>query len=470
MLFDAVPYLFFLALVLPASWAVRGRPRQLLLLAASYLFYGWWDWRFLGLIALSTLIDYVCALRIERAHDEEGDGDGKAYVTFSVVSQLLILGYFKYAGFFVESMQDGLQAIGLETTPLHLEIVLPVGISFYTFQTMSYTIDVYRRVQRAERDPLTFSLFVAWFPQLVAGPIERASRLLPQLDGKRPFDPKLAADGVLLVLWGLTKKMLIADRAAIVANRIFDAPSGTYGAIDWYVAIFAFAIQIYGDFSGYTDIARGTSRLFGVELSLNFRHPYLAIGPRDFWHRWHISLSRWLRDYLYISLGGNRRGRLRTRVNLFLTMLLGGLWHGAAWHFVLWGAYHGILLGIERALGIAKTEEPRRGVRYARIFAMFQLTLFGWLLFRVPTMAALGDALSSLTRFTATEKTGENALAMIPLVLPIAIMHFVQRSRDSMEIFAGRRPITAYALSATMLVCLITFFVRTRIQFIYFQF
>ncbi|MEQ8279102.1 MAG: MBOAT family O-acyltransferase [Deltaproteobacteria bacterium] len=467
MLFDAVPYLFFLALVLPASWLVRGRPRQLLLLAASYLFYGWWDWRFLALIALSTVIDYVCARRIEAAHED--DTSGRGYVVFSVVSQLLILGYFKYAGFFVSSMQEGLQMLGVATEPLHLSIVLPVGISFYTFQTMSYTIDVYRRAQPAERDPLRFALFVAWFPQLVAGPIERASRLLPQLDGERRFDPKLAADGVLLILWGLTKKMLLADRAAVIVDRVFDAPAGTYGAIDWYIAALAFAIQIYGDFSGYTDIARGTSRLFGVELTLNFRHPYLAIGPRDFWRRWHISLSRWLRDYLYVSLGGNRGGAWRTRLNLFLTMLLGGLWHGAAWHFVAWGVYHGVLLGIERALGIAKTEEPRLGVRVARVFVMLQLTVFGWVLFRIPSLTLLGDIFGSFGK-APSAKAGESALALIPLVIPMVIMHVVQLRTDSMEVFANRRPATAYVLATTMLVCLLTFFLRTRVQFIYFQF
>ncbi len=468
MLFDAVPYLFFLALVLPASWLVRGRARQGLLLAASYLFYGWWDWRFLGLIALSTLIDYVCAIRIESAR--ERDGDGRGFVTFSVVSQLLILGYFKYAGFFVTSMQDALQAIGVATEPLHLSIVLPVGISFYTFQTMSYTIDVYRREQAAERDPLKFALFVAWFPQLVAGPIERASRLLPQLDGERRFDAKLAADGVLLILWGLVKKMLIADRAALIVDRVFDGAPGTHGALDWYVAAIAFAIQIYGDFSGYTDIARGTSRLFGVELLLNFKHPYLAIGPRDFWRRWHISLSTWLRDYLYVSLGGNRRGVWRTRINLFLTMLLGGLWHGAAWHFVAWGTYHGVLLGIERALGIAKTEEPRLGVRLVRILLMFQLTVFGWVLFRVKSLAVLGDVFASVSRPSLGAKTVESALALIPLLIPLAIVHVVQLRTKSMEIFADRRSLTAYVLATTMLVCLLTFFLRTRVQFIYFQF
>lgn len=467
MLFDAVPYLFFLALVLPVSWLVRGRARQVSLLAASYLFYGWWDWRFLGLIALSTLIDYLSAIGIEDARAKERTG--RAFVLFSVVSQLLILGYFKYAGFFVTSMQDGLRALGIATEPLHLAIVLPVGISFYTFQTMSYTIDVYRREQAAERDPLKFALFVAWFPQLVAGPIERAARLLPQLDGHSRFDVKQATDGVLLVLWGLTKKMLIADRAAIIADRVFDGGAGTYGALDWYIAGIAFAIQIYGDFSGYTDIARGTSRLFGVELLLNFQHPYLAIGPRDFWRRWHISLSTWLRDYLYVSLGGNRRGAWRTRINLFLTMLLGGLWHGAAWHFVAWGAYHGVLLGIERALGIAKTEEPRLGVRLVRIVVMFQLTVFGWVLFRVKTLDVLGDVFASFGR-PSSAKAVEGALALVPLVIPLVIVHAVQLRRKSMEVFADRRPITAYALTATMLVCLITFFLRTRVQFIYFQF
>ena len=347
MVFDSVSFLFFLPLAVVAHWLTRGHLRAALMLLASYVFYGSWDWRFLSLIVVSTLVDFVAAIRIEQAR-ESGKAT-KPFVLASLVTNLGILGVFKYTGFFVQSLADLLGALGVDADLPTLNIVLPVGISFYTFQTLAYTIDVYRGKLAAERRLLYFALFVAWFPQLVAGPIERASRLLPQLSAKRRFDAQLFSDGLLLILWGLFKKMVVADNAALIVNSGFDfAAGGPLTAAEAYLATAAFALQIYGDFSGYSDMARGTSKLFGVELLINFWHPYLATGPSDFWRRWHISLSQWLRDYLYIPLGGSRTGGVSR--NLMLTMLLGGLWHGAAWNFVLWGAYHGTLLVAERKL------------------------------------------------------------------------------------------------------------------------
>ncbi len=464
MFFDSATFLVLLLFVVPLSWGLLKWPgfRQATLLGISYVFYGWWDWRFLGLIVLSTLIDYAAALLISRARAQ--GRPPKVHLLVSVVSQLGILAYFKYANFFI----DSLEALGAPVASLHLDIVLPVGISFYTFQTLAYTIDVYRGTLKAERNLLTFALYVAWFPQLVAGPIERASRLLPQLKARPRFDAQLISDGLLLIFWGLFKKMVIADHAAQIANSVFSSP--TSGALDWWVGSFAFALQIYGDFSGYSDVARGTSRLFGVELMVNFRHPYLAIGPQDFWRRWHISLSEWLRDYLYLSLGGNRKGPGRTYANLLITMLLGGLWHGAAWHFVLWGAYHGVLLGIERRLGWARAPKTTWG-RGLRIVAMFQFTLFGWLLFRIESVADLGRVFTSVFRAPwGSSQVGGQVSLILVLCLPIVLIHTLQLRRRSMEVLPSSRGLTRLVFTLSVSILMLLFRVQDRIEFIYFRF
>ena len=306
----------------------------------------------------------------------------------SVGANLGALGFFKYFDFFAESLVEAAGELGYSLSLPTLRVVLPVGISFYTFQTLSYTIDVYRgRLASTERF-LDFLLFVSFFPQLVAGPIERASHLLPQLSRRREPSWAQVTSGFQLMAVGFFKKMVIADNMAPIANQVFAGHEVGLGSL--LIGVYAFAFQIYCDFSGYTDVARGAARTLGIDLCENFKLPYLATNPSDFWRRWHVSLSTWLRDYLYIPLGGNRHGARRTLVNLCATMLLGGLWHGASWHFVLWGAYHGLLLVVFRALGRADAPSPVGAAFWLRVAGFFQLTALGWLIFRVESVSQLG--------------------------------------------------------------------------------
>ncbi|HYQ00916.1 MAG TPA: MBOAT family O-acyltransferase [Polyangiaceae bacterium] len=386
MLFNTGRFALFFLIVFLANWLLgkRFRAQNVVLVLASQWFYACWDYRFLALLWFSMLVDYVVAMRLDASSNER---QRKWLITLSVSVQLGILGLFKYLNFFADSGAALLQRLGFGVHPIALGIVLPVGISFYTFQTMSYTIDVYRRVIPAERNLLSFATFVSLFPQLVAGPIERARRILPQINAPRSLPPEALYSGATLILFGLYKKVFIADNLATVVDRAFSEPEALTRP-EAILALYAFAFQIYGDFSGYTDIARGTARLLGFDFALNFRRPYFARNPSDFWQRWHISLSSWLRDYLYIPLGGNKRGTGRTLLNLFLTMLLGGLWHGASWTFVLWGAYHGLLLVVHRLLKpVLNRVQPKNVVASGlwaalRCVVMFHLVALGWLPFR----------------------------------------------------------------------------------------
>jgi len=402
LLFNTGRFALFFLLVFVANWLLgkRWRAQNALLVVASQWFYACWDYRFLGLLWFSMLVDYVVALRLEANTDPKRR---KWLITLSVSVQLGILGLFKYLNFFVASGAALLARLGFGVHPSALGIVLPVGISFYTFQTMSYTIDVYRRVIPAERNLLSFATFVSLFPQLVAGPIERARRILPQINGPRSLPLDALYSGTSLILFGLFKKVFIADNLANVVDQAF-AKTASLTRAEAIFALYAFAFQIYGDFSGYTDIARGTARLLGFDFALNFRRPYFAQDPSDFWQRWHISLSSWLRDYLYIPLGGNRRGTPRTLLNLFLTMLLGGLWHGASWTFVLWGAYHGLLLVAHRLLQPFLSRVRPNGFVAGGLWSilcctvMFHLIVLGWLPFRAHTALEVKEVLVSIGR------------------------------------------------------------------------
>jgi alginate O-acetyltransferase complex protein AlgI len=382
MSFTTISFLAFCVLFFSGHALLRGRARSYFLLLASCYFYGSWDLRFLALLLGSVVIDYSVALALAKA-----EGHRRRWLLgVSLAFNLGVLAFFKYAGFFVESAAELLASLGWAVPVTDLGIVLPVGISFYTFQTLSYTVDVYRRQLEPCRDLVDFALFVMFFPQLVAGPIERAERLLPQMAGisQKPWRPD--ASGLVLIALGLFKKLALADGVHAYAQPL-SAPHAAYSAAIWFGTL-AFAFQIYWDFSAYSDIAIGLGRLLGVELMSNFRAPYAATGPSDFWRRWHISLSEWLRDYLYVPLGGSRGGTARTYRNLMLTMLLGGLWHGAAWHFVLWGAYHGVLLVAGRALREHFPFSVPRWARPLQILGFFYLTCLGWALFRAPTLAA----------------------------------------------------------------------------------
>lgn len=377
----------------------RGQNRMLLV--ASYVFYGAWDWRFLSLILLSTVADFFVAQHMAQATAQTRR---RRLLTISLALNLGMLGVFKYLGFFLDSFAEMLATIGYQADPFTLSIVLPVGISFYTFQTLSYTIDVYRRELEPTRDFLDFALFVAFFPQLVAGPIERARNLLPNITRPRQLSWDAVSRGAVLCLTGLIKKIVIADGIAPSVNTIYASPDPS--GLDIMLATWLFAVQIYCDFSGYTDIARGVAKMLGFRLMRNFAQPYFSVDPQEFWRRWHISLSSWLRDYLYISLGGNRGGRWATYRNLMATMALGGLWHGAAWNFMLWGVYQGALLSLHRAFwGRHKAvgEGARRPAlgwlwHLVRIIVFFQVVCYGWLLFRAQSFGQIVDFTQRLIR------------------------------------------------------------------------
>ncbi len=463
MIFTSFTYLIFLLVVVVGFWLIRkNQLRNVFLLGASYLFYGWVHPWFCILIAVSTSVDYVCALAM-RSHPQRR----QLWLVASVLMNLGMLGVFKYFGFFAESWEAALGALGFATSPIELRIFLPVGISFYTFQSLSYTIDVYRGILEPRRRFVAFALFVSCFPQLVAGPIERARNLLPQIETPRHWRAEFFHSAWPLILRGYVKKLLVADNVATYVDQIFalQAPSAPL----LMVGGFAFAIQIYADFSGYTDIARGSARLLGLHLSENFRAPYSAISPSDFWRRWHISFSSWITDYLYIPLGGSRvRGAHRQFGVLLLTMGLSGLWHGAAWNFVIWGVFHALLLFAYRSLGLGAEWRPegplRRGVAWC---VMFTATVIGWIIFRAPSLAWLVGVSGNF----GWEIGPDSSLVLLVLLLLILFYSSPLLVLD----WLGRLDIEKHrVLRATLVgvaVVALAIFARESAQdFIYFQF
>ena len=379
LVFNSLPFLLFISVFLPVYYMLRGRSQLWLCLLASYFFYGWWDWRFLGLIAASTAIDYIIGRQLA---EREKEAERKWLLWTSVLMNLSFLGFFKYFNFFIDSFIRLLDAFGLNASIGTLDIILPVGISFYTFQSMSYTIDIYRNKLKPERDWLRFATYIAFFPQLVAGPIVRASDFLPQLSLRRSFDWTRVISGLGQVLWGFFKKVAIADSLALFVDQCFAAPYN-FGGLHLFIGVFFYAFQIYCDFSGYSDIAIGLARMMGFDFPKNFNLPYISSSFSAFWRRWHITLSTWLRDYLYIPLGGNRHGTLNTYRNLMITMLLGGLWHGANWTFVFWGFLHGFYLVIERLLRPWTNRLPSNWLlQFGRVLFVFTLTNIAWVFFR----------------------------------------------------------------------------------------
>ncbi|MBF0603822.1 MAG: MBOAT family protein [Nitrospirae bacterium] len=338
--FTSEAFFYFLPIVFIVYWFlhINYKWQNIILLVSSYVFYGWWDYRFLFLIFILTAINYIAAIRI---HECQSASTRKTYMITPVVASLSILIFFKYFNFFIESFQELSNIFGIKLGFIELHIILPVGISFYTFQSLSYTIDVYRKQMNPERSFLTFATYISFFPQLVAGPIERASILLPQISRPRIFDTESMRYGLRMIFWGFFKKLMISDKLAPYVDNVYGNP-GYYSAESMAIAALFFMVQIYCDFSGYSDIACGTSRLFGVNLSINFNFPYFAISSKEFWHRWHISLSTWFRDYVYIPIGGNHVSPLRQARNILAVFMLSGLWHGANYTFIIWGVIHGV--------------------------------------------------------------------------------------------------------------------------------
>jgi alginate O-acetyltransferase complex protein AlgI len=469
LLFNSFHFALFFAVVYAGYLSLQGRLRvqNALLLAASYYFYGCWDVRFLGLLALTTVVDWFVALRIAAC---EAAAARRRWLLVSIGSNLSVLGFFKYFDFFTDNAVALLQALSLPASPVTLQILLPVGISFYTFQSIGYSVDVYRKQVQPVRRLTDFALFVAFFPQLVAGPIERAGQLLPQLLRPREISPARVDAGCFLVLWGLFQKLVLADNLAGIADPIFDAPERYSGADLWLGAL-AFTFQIYCDFAGYSDIARGVAKLLGFDLMLNFRLPYFARSPSEFWQRWHLSLSQWLRDYVYIPLGGNRGGEIRTLRNLMLTMLLGGLWHGAAWHFVAWGAYHGLLLVCFR--WPRRARPLPRGLRVpfdvSRCVLMFVLTVIGWILFRASSLEAVLHFMTNIG-LTTSEDTSARARELLLLCSPLLAMQVAQYACDDLLAPLRLPPVARGLFYALLVVAMLLFAVRSSMEFIYFRF
>jgi D-alanyl-lipoteichoic acid acyltransferase DltB (MBOAT superfamily) len=485
MVFNSLSFALFFAIVLPVTTLLqrRVRTRNAFLVLASYFFYGCWDWRFLALIWISTVVDYLCGLKLNVSEEEVGSGEPRSrtdrlVLLTSLITNLGILGFFKYFDFFVDTAVSSLNALGIPGEHESLGIILPVGISFYTFQTLSYTIDLYRRKIPTERSLLNFATFVAFFPQLVAGPIERASNLLPQFRTPRAAGPSGFSSGLFLIGWGLVEKVVIADNAAKVADALFAAPDP--GGLDVVIGVYAFALQIYGDFSGYSDIARGVARCMGFDVMRNFNLPYFAVNPSDFWRRWHISLSTWLRDYLYISMGGNRKSPRSTYVNLMTTMVLGGLWHGAAMNFVVWGFYQGTVLCVHRFFSPffraanATRSGLSAGLRYAlRAAFFFQITCLGWLIFRVESLAQLRDMLAALATSPLTRRALDSESDLIGIAFAFLILLIYETiqftRRDHYVLF--KMPVMVRALAySVMILSFILFGEFGGSAFIYFQF
>ncbi|HYD50196.1 MAG TPA: MBOAT family protein [Terriglobales bacterium] len=462
MLFNSLTFLVFLPIVWLTMRALPVRWKNPFLLAASYFFYGCWDWRFLALLFGTTVIDFWVGKKLGEIDDPSRR---KRILWLSLGANLGVLGFFKYFNFFVDSAAGALAALGfVPNTPL-LEIILPVGISFYTFQSMSYTIDIYRRRTEPARRFEDFALYVAYFPQLVAGPISRADDLMPQLVRPAPITFASINTGLMLIFLGLFKKVLIADMLAPEVDRIFTHPDAMSAGVLLRGAYF-FTFQIYCDFSGYSDMARGVSRLFGAELVINFNQPYLSQSITEFWRRWHISLSHWLRDYLYIPLGGNRFGPWKTYRNLMLTMLIGGLWHGANWTYVVWGGLHGLYLAAERMLGIGADVGGGWLRRAAGGVVTFHLVALAWIFFRAPNFSVAFEYIRGILAFDNLAAVGPIPFLVAAVVMALDIP---QNLSNDHTVFVRARWWMQAPVYAVLCFGILLYGGR-EIPFIYFQF
>jgi len=472
MRFNSFDYLFFFLLVVGPFFAVPFRHRKTWLLAASLFFYMYWSPLFILLILYSTTIDYFVARRLDRT---EAVGARRRLLAISYVTNFGALFVFKYYNFFMDSWTNLLHAIGLPLQPPLLHVILPVGISFYTFEAISYTTDVYRRSYPAERDYRRLLLFIVYFPKLIAGPIERAWHLIPQFELRTHFEYARVREGLAKVLWGLFKKIVIADRLAIYVNAVYNN-AGHHVGSTLLVATFFFAFQIYCDFSAYSDIAIGTSKVMGIDLLRNFRRPYFATSIGDFWSRWHISLSTWFRDYVYIPLGGNRHGFRKTNQNIFTVFLVSGIWHGASWTFVLWGIYHGVFLLVQNVWNryVPTLVPPGPIKRCLQTAGTFAIVCLSWVLFRANSLSDAGHIYREIfTHFDPGHFFSGNMKHMVYGLFAVAILLGVELFTESgayVQIWLPRlKPVRWAAYTAfAMLIVLIGVFDGG--QFIYFQF
>ncbi len=484
MLFNSVDFAIFLPIVFILYWFITNENLKIqngLLVLASYFFYGYWDWRFLTLIVFSSFVDYLIGIGLGASKNPR---KRKLLLSTSIIINLGFLGFFKYFNFFVDSFAQAFTILGRPIQPISLNIILPVGISFYTFQTLSYSIDVYRKKLKHTSDIVSFFAFVSFFPQLVAGPIERATNLLPQFYTKRKFDYTNAVDGMRQILWGLFKKMVIADNCAVIVNQIFSNSDGLNGSTLALGAVL-FAFQIYGDFSGYSDVAIGTSRLFGFNLMQNFAFPYFSRDIAEFWRRWHISLSTWFRDYLYIPLGGSKGGTSMKIRNTYIIFIVSGFWHGANWTFVVWGFINACFF-----LPLLLTKNNRRNIgpvaegkliptltEFLQISITFCLTVIAWVFFRADSITSAltyikGIFSESLFQISISElkyNSSGGFMSTLILLLFFIIAEWLQRSKKHTLQIETIHPYlrrTSYVL----LIVLIIWFQGDQQEFIYFQF
>ncbi len=482
MVFNSIEFALFLPLVFALYWFVFNKSvkvQNLFIVVASYIFYGWWDWRFLFLIAFTSLCSWVSGLLIQKYRNQ--GKKAKAVSSANIVLNLTILGVFKYYDFFATSFAQVF--LGGKTEGLLLNIVLPVGISFYTFQALSYSIDVYKGKIEPTKDIVEFFAYVSFFPQLVAGPIERATNLLPQFQRPRTFDFNLAMDGSRQIIWGLFKKMAVADKCAVFVNEVFSTYEFQTGS-NLLLGAIMFAFQIYGDFSGYSDIAIGTSKLFGIKLMRNFNVPYLSRDIAEFWRRWHISLTTWFRDYIYIPLGGSRCSKANIIRNTFIIFLVSGLWHGANWTFLAWGAYHAvlflplILLGKNRKYKEVVASDrlfPSVGEVF-RILLTFLFVVIGWIIFRAESIGQAWDYLCGMWQWD-TLRAGyrlfiqRNLISRTGVVLVMVLIEWLNRKNEhGLDLHAVKSPLVRYGICIFVILVMMISVESTPSQFIYFQF
>jgi alginate O-acetyltransferase complex protein AlgI len=470
MLFHTFEYGVFLVVVVYLWYHLSGRQRLIMLVAASYLFYGVWSVKYSVLMVFSTVLDYYAAKMIASS---TSPGRRRFFLLASIIGNLTVLGYFKYTNFALQSAGSMLTWLGLQIPPVELKIILPLGISFYTFDEISYTTDVYRGKMKPVPDILTMASFVSFFPQLVAGPLQRSWHLVPQLVREPAFDWLNIRIGVNLILWGLFKKVVLADTFGAYSDAVFAAPA-QYSSLGTLLGVYAFAFQIYLDFSAYSHIAMGSARLLGVRFTKNFDLPYLATDISDFWRRWHITLSTWLRDYLYVPLGGSRRGERRTYLNLLLTMVIGGAWHGANWTFVVWGFYHGSLLAVTRMIKDhvpAALREAAESLRAVWIVLTFNLVCVGWVFFRAPTLASARDVFRRIAALDGVWLTPEMGFLAVLLAGAYAGHVVAGATRPRWGQYLTHDSVRLdVAYACLMLLCLVIGASSGVTKFIYFEF
>lgn len=475
MLFNSLDFAVFLPLVFVIYWFIVNKnlkAQNIFIVFASYLFYGWWDWRFLFLMLFSTLVDYLIGLHLAA---ETVEKRRRVLLWTSVSLNIGLLAIFKYFNFFIENFASAFTFLGFPIATSSLNIILPVGISFYTFQTLSYSIDVYKRKLQPTNDFVIFAAFVSFFPQLVAGPIERATKLLPQFYNKRVFNYKLASEGIKLIIWGLFKKIAIADNCAFFVNKVFQNPE-LYTSGELFTGMVFFAFQIYCDFSGYSDIAIGISKLFGFDLMINFKFPYFSRDIAEFWRRWHISLSTWFRDYLYIPLGGSKgSSSLRIR-NVLVIFLVSGFWHGANWTFIMWGLFHAILFLPLMFLDINRNNEMSKSynwIDFIKIAMTFILVCIGWVFFRADTITEAFIYLSNMIKFESfniSQFYKSNATLVLFAICNLGIAILIVQ--ELLWVLKKREAPKLSAFKTVILVLLILFMgsFKNQNDFIYFQF